>query len=403
MRPVRSARQAFFPLDDELELLSGALTPSMAEALTRLGTWMPFEQAAKLLKDLLGVEVSRSTAARYAEKHGAAYVAVQTAAVNEIEKELPTPPDGPAKQLLSVDGAMVPLTGGEWAEVKTLVVGTISEPEIENGEPVVHARELSYFSRLTDAETFGHLALAEIHERGVEKAGQVIAVADGAVWIQGFFDYHRPDAVRVLDFPHAAEYISGMAKAVWGEDSPVATKWAKEQRHQLKYQGAQGVMPTLRALVTAHAELPELAEKMAYLEKRQAQMQYPYYQAQGWPIGSGAVESGNKLVVEARLKGSGMHWTRHHINPMLGLRNAVCNDRWSDAWSQIKDYHRQQREQRRQMRRQPHLAAAGTQAVRTTRVAETTRAAPNPSHHRRRRHWRPALHHPWRRYPVAKK
>jgi hypothetical protein len=34
--------------------------------------------------------------------------------------------------------------------------------------------------------------------------------------------------------------------------------------------------------------------------------QYPFFQAQGWSIGSGIVESGNKLVVEARLKGSGI-------------------------------------------------------------------------------------------------
>lgn len=404
MRPAPSVRQAFSPLDEELELLSGHLTPRGVEALTRLGTWIPFEKAAGLLGDLLGVQVSKSTAARYTERHGAAYVAVQTAAVIEIEKKLPAAPAGPAKQLLSVDGAMVPLTGGEWAEVKTLVLGEIAEPVIENGESVVHARELSYFSRLTDAETFGHLALVETHHRGVENAGKVLAVTDGAVWIQGFVDYHRPDAVRILDFPHAAEYISAMANTVWGLDSPTAAKWAEGQRHKLKHQGAQVVLPELRTLVASHAELPELAEKIAYLEKRQDHMQYPYFQAQGWPIGSGAVESGNKLVVEARLKGSGMHWARHNVNPMLGLRNAVCNDRWSDAWSQITVYHRQQQEQRCQTRRQHHLAAAAMKAVPTKNSAATTTKAPAPqSQGRIRRHWRPARYHPWRRYPAAKK
>ncbi len=65
-----------------------------------------------------------------------------------------------------------------------------------------------------------------------------------------------------------------------------------------------------------------------------AQMQYPAFQAQGWPIGSGMVESANKLVVEARLKGAGMHWSRASVNPLLALRNAVCNDRWAEAWRQ---------------------------------------------------------------------
>ena len=61
-------------------------------------------------------------------------------------------------------------------------------------------------------------------------------------------------------------------------------------------------------------------------------MQYPQFQRDGWPIGSGMVESANKNVVEARLKGTGMHWQRKNVNPMLALRNAVCNDRWKEMW-----------------------------------------------------------------------
>ena len=64
-------------------------------------------------------------------------------------------------------------------------------------------------------------------------------------------------------------------------------------------------------------------------------MQYPVFQAQGGPIGSGAVASANKLVVEARLKGGGMHWARPSVNPMLGLRNMVCGDRWAGEWPRI--------------------------------------------------------------------
>ena len=47
------------------------------------------------------------------------------------------------------------------------------------------------------------------------------------------------------------------------------------------------------------------------------------------------VESANKLVMQARLKGSGMHWEAEHVNPMLALRTAVCNERWEEAWQAI--------------------------------------------------------------------
>ena len=44
-----------------------------------------------------------------------------------------------------------------------------------------------------------------------------------------------------------------------------------------------------------------MQKKLTYLQKREAQTQYPSYEAAGWPIGSGSVESANKLVVEAHL------------------------------------------------------------------------------------------------------
>lgn len=56
---------------------------------------------------------------------------------------------------------------------------------------------------------------------------------------------------------------------------------------------------------------------MTSLEKREARMQYPHYQAAGWPIGSGIVESGNTVVMQARLKGAGLHWAPAHVNPLL--------------------------------------------------------------------------------------
>jgi hypothetical protein len=337
--------------------MPGSLTPWLQEDLTHLATWMPFARAAGMLKRMHGVMVSEALARRQTEENGAAYVAVQEAEVERIEKKLPESPAGPAKQLLSVDGAMVPLVGGGCAEVKTLVLGIIEEPVIEKGEQKVHARELSYFSRLAEAEVFTRLALVETHRRGVEKAGCVVAVTDGAEWEQGFIDYHRADAVRVLDFPHAGGYVGKMGNAVWGEETSESKEWLKEQLRQLKHKGPAEVLPELRVLMEDHPEIPDLVDWLAYLEKREAHMQYPAYQEQGFPIGSGAVESGNKLVVEARLKGAGMHWAREHVNPMLGLRNAACSDRWDEAWPQISGCRHQQARQRRRIRQAQHLAA----------------------------------------------
>jgi hypothetical protein len=272
---------------------------------------------------------------------------VQERQVERLEREAPP---GPAKQL-SVDGARVPRVGGEWAEVKTLAVGEVEPPVQHKGETVIRTRDMTYFSRLTDSNTFQRLALVETHRRGVETAGAVGAVTDGSEWCQSLVDFHRPDAVRILDFPHAGEHLGQVGQAVWGEGVSEAQTWLTDPLHQLKHDGPVSVLATVRQLEAAYADQPDIAEHLAYLEKREPHLQYPAFQAAGWPIGEGAVESGNKLVVEARLKGSGMHWARPPVDPMLALRNIACNDRWEEAWPQIVTELRRRTTQRRSEQR----------------------------------------------------
>ncbi len=422
MGSVRCARPGFFPLDDELQLLPGCLTPRLQEQLTRLGAWMPFGKAAILFQDFTRVGVSEAYAQQHTEDAGAAYVAVQTAEVEQLERDTPPPPAGPPKQCLSADGAMVPLVGGAWAEVKTLAIGEVAAPvrDAKRGEWVVHTQAVSYFSRLADNHTFERLALVETHRRGVETAGHVGAVLDGAEWLQGFVNFHRPDAVRILDFPHGAEYLGKMGQAVYGEGTPESQAWLIPLLHRLKHDGPREVLVDLRALTLAHPDLPELADHLAYLEKREAQMRYPVFQAAGWPIGSGAVESGNKLVVEARLKGSGMHWARSHVDPMLALRNIVCNDRWEEAWPQIVVYLRQRDAARRAERQRKRREARVPVAVDSLMMAEPalpplpvvtelprrSDSAPAPTavvvSPKSEGSRRPAPNHPWRRMPIGR-
>jgi hypothetical protein len=393
---VRLARRGIFPLDKQLALLPGRLTPLLQDHLTHLGTWMPFAKAAALLECFTHTPVSESTAQRLTESVGMAYEAIQLAEVERIERDWPEAPEGPAKLVVSADGAMVPLLAGEWAEVKTLVVSEVGEASDAAGERQVHTHSHSYFSRLTDAESFQRLSLGEMYRRGVENTEQVGAVNDGAEWIQGLWEYHCPAALRILDFPHAAERVSQIGDVVLGEGSAEAAAWRTDQLHRLKHEGATEVVPELRSFAAVHLTLPLVAENMAYLEKRVAQMQYPVFQAQGWPIGSGVVESGNKLVVEARLKGAGMHWARASVNPMLALRNAVCNDRWDEAWQQSSEQIRRVGLVRRAVT--PKRVAApedvvAKPAVPASVVDPPVERAPHP---------KPAANHPWRRYRATK-
>jgi hypothetical protein len=187
----------FFPLDEELALEAGSYAPFVHQSIVRLGTWLPFERVPAVLGHFTRVPISAETARRLTETAGATLEAAETAAVRALE-HAGRLPSAPSERLqVSVDGAMVPLVHKAWAEVKTLAIGIVGSREGREG-PHCHTTALSYFSRLTDADTFRRLAWVETQRRGVPAAADVCGVVDGADWCQRFLDWHCPDAVRIL-------------------------------------------------------------------------------------------------------------------------------------------------------------------------------------------------------------
>jgi hypothetical protein len=106
--------------------------------------------------------------------------------------------------------------------------------------------------------------------------------------------------------------------------------------------------------------LATVQTSLHYLETRRALIAYAGFQHQGYPIGDGCVERVNTLVVESRLNPAGMRWAEVHINPLVALRNVVCNDRWSEAWPQISEQRRRQTRQQTVTRREQRAPAEVT-------------------------------------------
>jgi hypothetical protein len=402
MASVPRVRVGFSPLDEQLGLQPGSLSPRSQEQLAHLATWMPFERAVQMFTWFTRVQISEATARRHTYQVGNAVLAVQNAQTSHGPR-LAKGREEQDKLIVSPDGAMVPLVHGQWAEVKTVVVG-----EVKPAEPgkEVHSTQLSYFSRMVDAQTFSEQASGELLRRGVDQAEHVCAVMDGAEWIDGFVDWQCKDAVRILDFAHAAEYVSDIGQLAQAAGSVLPSDWLTKLLHDLKHQGPQATLQEVKRLRDRHPEVEDIAKKVAYLEKREARMQYPQYQATGWPIGSGIVESGNKVVMQARLKGPGMHWEPAHVNPMLALRISACNDRWDESTELARAHRQQQRlEQRRTRQHQRYerllrpllvgILLLTSRSKPSTPVASPSPQPSGPS--------RPSATHPWRKPLVAKK
>jgi hypothetical protein len=161
-------------------------------------------------------------------------------------------------------------------------------------------------------------------------------------------------------------------------------------------------------------------ERVASLEKRRAMRDDAGLQARGSPSGSGAVESANNLVVEARLKGAGMPGARRHVKPMVARRTIACHARWTEAWPQSAQHERRQRwhrrRQRQERRRQlrpsapmsaPRTRVPGTRPTVPPLAAAALRpvvpSAPPPAGAQGPQvPSRPPPHHPWRRCPRCR-
>jgi hypothetical protein len=375
----------------------------MQEAMTRLGSKMPYEQAVEEVWLNQHTCVEESTLRGTTNRHGKAAEAIAKVEAEQLAREAPPATATPQQLLVSADGALIRMTNGEWREVKTVVVGEFeSQWNEQESEVQVKTRDISYFSRSYQIREFEQYALPELHRRGLDNASVVATVNDGSEWIQSFADYHFPRAVRILDFRHALDYVSAAGKAVLGEGTEAFRQWFADMAHQLKHKPPQRTIADiclLQSKATTDEQVTAIDAARRYLQKRHKMIDYPHFQAKGLPIGSGSVESSHKVVVHSRMKQGGMRWAEDHIDPMLALRNLVCNGRWSPGWKQIVAFHWQQRRQelREQARRQQPSVPPITFA--SVKVASPVQKDNNPSlpPSKNKEPYRPAPDHPWRR------
>lgn len=401
MDVVRSAGQRFFPLDEELGLLPGRYTPRLQEAMTRLGSKLPFREAVEEIESCHRTKIGEATVRRTTHENGRACEAAARQEVEEIEASRPEVPVQGENLAISVDGAFIGLTGGDWREVKTLAIGEFGPTwNAKKGEIEVKSTELSYFSRSYPIREFERYALGELHRRGLEKAKKVVAVNDGSEWIQSFIDYHCPKCVRIIDFPHALSYVGIIGKAILGEETEAFKSWFKDKSRELKEKPPDRLLSEL-SLFGKQAESIEqeaaIDQGLGYLSRRQEMIDYPSFRYHDYPIASGSVESSHKHVVHKRLKQAGMRWAGHHVDPLLSLRNLICNDRWEEGWQQLVA-HRQQKRWASPRHPEPE-AAPPPITLDSVRVAPEPSASPLPTPDVKtpKERWRPPPDHPWRR------
>ena len=302
--------------------------------MVRLGSKLSFREAAEEVWYMHRTEIPEATLRQTTHKHGLVVEEITQEETERLERTAPKSDAKPENLLLSTDGAFIRTTTEEWVEVKTTAIG---EFVLGKGENRPRTSQISYFSRQYEARKFEKHALGELHRRGIDNAKLVVSVNDGASWIQSFLEYHCPEAVRINDFAHSASYLAQAGKAVYGEGDTFK-QWFQTARRNLKNKPPRetvGALNLLKPKAKDSAASQDIDVALYYLQTRESLIDYAHFQKQGYPIGSGMVESAHKVVVQKRMKGAGMRWAEGNINGMLALRNLVCNSRWEEGWTTI--------------------------------------------------------------------
>jgi hypothetical protein len=224
----------------------------------------------------------------------------------------------------------------EWREPKVLIIFEMDE----RGRMVRGSRPWIDGTFGGPDEVMELLAL-HLHRLGAASATHVAFMADGAPWIwdraQGVLDRVGVPADRahyVLDWSHALHHVS-LALEKMRLDAAERRQLYQKYRKWL----SKGKVDLVIAELTVKAEKVEtIATELRYLEKHAiaGHMNYAQFRRQGIPLGSGAIESAIRRVINLRLKGCGLLWCEENAEGMMLLRANVLTGRWEESQDELR-------------------------------------------------------------------
>jgi len=332
-----------YPMDEALGLENG-YTPGVVRLICRAAARDSYQAASADLKAYAGLDVDSRQINRMARRMGPG---MREQLENETadEETVPAP-----RMYVSCDGTGIPMRKAELketaakdprgqAKTREVKVGCVFTQHPEDGEePFRDCDSTSYTATMRRCQEFGPLLRKEACRRGMGRAGEVVFIADGAVWIWEIARTCFPGARQILDYYHAHEYLCEIAGLIFGKDSPPGKRRIGRWKEMLFEDRVDGVVKEMRreaAKLSLPAEDSKALEgKISYIENNKARMLYGTYKASGYFYGSGVVEAGCKSVIGKRAKQSGMFWSTQGAEDVLIMRTALSSNRFDAYWDQ---------------------------------------------------------------------
>ncbi len=341
------------PLDERLGIGPGAVSPGLGRVACRVGIEAGFGSAADLLQETLRIDLATEAVRRVTEGIGAVAEAEQQAAMAQAQAGQPPPPDAaepettPTALVVEVVGVQVH-AGGDWHEMKVGLVaplGPATRTVTETGRIALTLGRPSACAGLETAALFWYRVYVAACQRGLGAPGValVVMLGDGADWIWRyawqFLGRRGVEVVEIVDVFHAWGHLWTVANAVFGTGTARAAAWVEPLKGRLLDAGPTPVLTALAELTpAAHGAdagtdaAEEVRKAIGYFTDHAARMDYPRFVARQLPIGSGAIESACKTLIQAREKQAGMRWSRDGAQTVASLRALHRSGRWEHFW-----------------------------------------------------------------------
>jgi len=345
-------KQGLSPLDKQYGLEPGAVTAGLAELLALAGIGHSYDESPKWLEAFMLFSVSENTVRSETEKMGALQGELEEELIQKSQDEtyLQERQRNPGRIVSrlygSMDAAKVrieprPRKGKvtekheDWRDMKALCWFEVEKvppaqrsarhkEKVEREHVPLRAKNISYFCDITEAENFGKLLWATGCTVNADLSPELIFLGDGAVWIWNLVVKYYPNAIQIVDWYHAEEYLVKVAKAVFNSLSE-RSRWLEEVTQAL-WDGQVEIV--IKACVTLDQSCHEARKAVAYFTDNSERMRYHQFRAAGYMIGSGTVESGCKQIVTHRLKLPGAQWIVSGAVQTAKARSAWLSGTW---------------------------------------------------------------------------
>ena len=187
-----------------------------------------------------------------------------------------------------------------------------------------------YISYIGSAQEFKYHLYALAVRAGYGTYTNTVILSDGATWIRNIKNELFPDAQQILDLFHLKENTFEFAKQLFNNVKEKYEPWAEDICTRLEEGKWQSVLKDLEKVKSLPAKQGSV-NLFTYIENNKDNIDYPAYKAKGYFVGSGAIESGNKIVLQNRLKLPGMRWNVPTAQCMLALKAKIESDKWDSV------------------------------------------------------------------------